>query len=96
MQDETVTRVQNIAVGLGEAMAKDARAVRELVTVSGGDVGVLERALERVEAQAGDDDREPTTGTSSKGAPEAPRLLAVRLLREAIAEARGERDTGLV
>lgn len=96
MRDETVRRVRTVAVGLGEAMTKDAEAVRQLVTVSGGDVRVLERALEHVEAQAGGDDREPTTGTSAEGAPEAPALLAVRLLREAIAEVRGESDTGLV
>ena len=90
MHDETVRRVQTIAVGLGEAMAKDAGAVHQLVTVADGDVGVLERALEQVEAEAGDEDREPTTGTSPDAVPEAPALLAVRLLRAAIAEVKGE------
>ena len=78
-------RIFTVAKGLGEARVKQTEAVAELVRVAGGRRGVIEEALQLARAEAKAEETTPDTGTGDTGPPQAPALLTVRLLEEALA-----------
>ncbi|HYY44944.1 MAG TPA: hypothetical protein VE975_07115 [Actinomycetota bacterium] len=89
MNDDLAYRLYLHAKGLGEAMAKHNRAVAELLSLAEGNRNVLEAArgyarsdAAQAQAQPASDDVEDT--------PEAPALLALRLLEEAIEQLSAE------
>jgi hypothetical protein len=77
------------ARGLGEGLIKTATAVNELLTVADRERSVIEGALqlarEKAEAEAQDGGRDAPTDSDAPSA-EAPALLAVRLLDQALEE----------
>ena len=92
MSDDSSSRVYRHAMGLAEAMTKDSSAVDELVAVAGSDREVLEGALRHAESEAQKETQEPSSPISAAAsdAPisDAPALLARRLLRQALEQAK--------
>ena len=75
------------ARGLGEGMIKTATAVNELLVVADRDREVIAAALERARSEAGaeaDDATESSQPNSDAPGPQAPALLAARLLEQAL------------
>lgn len=66
-------------------MTQEAEAVRELIAICGQDRDLLTQALERVKDEIERVRSSPSPATDDSGPPEAPALLAQRLLQEAIA-----------
>ena len=85
MSNNRVDRVLNHALGLAGALTQEAEAVRELIAVSEQDRALLAEALERVKDEIERVRSRPSPATDDSGPPEAPALLAQRLLQEAIA-----------
>lgn len=88
MNEDAVRRVYAHAMGCAEAMSKDSSAVAELIAVAEQRRDVLQKALERAETEAGREERRRTEGGDDASTeapwPEAPALLATRLLRQAL------------
>jgi hypothetical protein len=82
--DEGIEQLYNYAMGLAEARSKDSDAVQELVERAGGRPELLRAALEKVRSTLDDAVEQPSEGTDDAGPPEAPALLASRLLAEAL------------
>jgi hypothetical protein len=85
MSDERVNQVVRHALGLAGALSQEVEAVDELMEVAERDGVLLTQALKRVDEQIERVSAEPSRATDDTGPPEAPALLARRLLQEAIA-----------
>ena len=85
MSGEGADRIYNLAKGLGEARVKDADAVEQLVRLAGGDRDAIEKALGLARAEVKAHEATPDAATDDSGPPQAPALLAQRLLEEALA-----------
>lgn len=85
MSNGRVNQVLNHAKGLAGALTQEAEAVRELIAISEQDRVLLSKALKRLEDEIEHVRSQPSPATDDSGPPEAPALLAQRLLREAIA-----------
>ncbi len=79
------TQIYNLARGLGEARVKNSQAVQELVALAGGRREPLEEALQQARAAVKAQEATPDPATDKSGPPQAPALLASRLLEEALA-----------
>ncbi len=81
------------ARGLGEGMTKASTAINELLIVADRDCSVLEAALAKARkeanVEAADATHEDSPDASDAPGPQAPALLAVRLLEQAIEELDG-------
>lgn len=80
------------ARGLGEGMIKAATAVNELLVVADRDRDVIAAALERARSEAGAETQnvgEDTQQNSDAPSAEAPALLAVHLLEQALEQLDG-------
>ena len=84
MAAEESDRIYNYAMGLAEARVKNADAVEELIGLSEGRAEILRSALDRARAELESAVERPSAGTEDTGPPEAPALLATRLLEEAL------------
>ncbi len=82
--DEGTDRVYNYAMGLAEARIKDAEAIQELVRRAGGRPESLRAALERTRSAVDEAVGSPSVAVEETEPPEAPALLASRLLAEAL------------
>ncbi len=71
-------------MGLASAMSKGEDAVRELVELAGRDLEILESVRQRTEREAAIVEERRSSAVGDQGPPEAPALLATRLLDEAI------------
>jgi hypothetical protein len=78
------------ARGLGEGMTKTSTGVNELLMVADRDRAVLEAALERARRDAREEvvdaSEEDSPDASDAPGPQAPALLAAKLLEQALAE----------
>jgi hypothetical protein len=82
--DDSGDRIYNYAMGLAEARVKHVDAVEELVALAGNRPEPLREALERTKEEVAATAERPSEGTDDTGPPEAPALLASRLLAEAL------------
>ena len=82
---EDPQRIYTLAKGLGEARVKQTEAVAELVRLAGGAREPIEEALQLARAEVKAEETTPDTATGDTGPPQAPALLTVRLLEEALA-----------
>ncbi len=90
MNDPRVDSVYNLAMGFGSALIQHSEAVDELVSAAKRDRGVLEEAHRRIHREAAEAAAEETAAVAGEEVPEAPALLATRLLADAIEELEGE------
>ena len=89
MSEGATQLVYRHARGLGEGMAKEATAVNEILVVADRDRTVIEGALELARKSASEETQDATedsqADTDAPG-PQAPALLAVSLLEQALEE----------
>jgi hypothetical protein len=90
MDEGAIELVYRHARGLGEGMIKASTAVNELLIVADRDDEVLRAALEKARRDAGEETADATgedsPDDSDAPGPQAPALLAVRLIEQALDE----------
>lgn len=84
MSDPRAERVYTLAMSFGTALTQHSGAIDELIAAAEEDVDVLEQVRRRIDKEIENAAREPTTGVNDMGPPEAPALVASRLLRDAV------------
>jgi hypothetical protein len=90
MGEGTNELVYRHARGLAEGLTKSSTAINELLMVADRDEHTLRAALEKARRDAGQETADATGEDSPDGSddpgPQAPALLVVRLLEEALEE----------
>lgn len=90
MSEGPIDLVYRHARGLGEGMTKASTAVHELLMVADRDEPTLRAALQKARTEASEETAEATgedsPDDSDAPGPQAPALLAVRLLEQALEE----------
>jgi hypothetical protein len=89
MSEGATELVYRHARGLGEGMTKASTAINELLMVADRDRAVIEGALKLARENAGEETQDATEDSqadSDAPGPQAPALLAVRLLEQALEE----------
>ena len=85
MGGEEAHRIYMLAKGVGEARVKHADVVRQLVALADGRREAIDEALQLARAEVKARETTPDAATGDTGPPQAPALLATRLLEEALA-----------
>ena len=85
MGEEDARALYRAAKGLGEARVKHSEAVERLVELAEGREELVEEALQLCRAEVRDEEATPDAATGDTGPPQAPALLAARLLEDALA-----------